>query len=259
MKPLPFNQGMSWIVAGFQSISRQFAGWMALSGVYLAIHLLLSFIPLGPLAISLLAPVFWVGIYRAGRNSTRRQQVSPALLFEPLREHGKPLLTLGGILMVLNLLLAQGYTASLASIVDLNAMREAWLAGNQQALIQMFAKPEVFYGFVLRSLVAMAVAVPIAMAGWFAPVLVAEHGKAPLAAMGESLAACAINWLPFLLYSIGLALLFFMAILTLGLALILVLPWYLATYQASTDDIWPPDTPAENDTNDEDTTVSLSI
>jgi uncharacterized membrane protein len=54
----------------------------------------------------------------------------------------------------------------------------------------------------LAVLIALALMLPLLMALWFAPALVAFHDMGPLEAMKQSFAGCLKNLLPFLLYGV---------------------------------------------------------
>ena len=70
-------------------------------------------------------------------------------------------------------------------------------------------------------LVAAALYVPVMMAFWFAPVLVAWHGLSAAKALFFSFFACLINWRAFLAYGVGAALALF--VLPAGVALVAML------------------------------------
>ena len=77
---------------------------------------------------------------------------------------------------------------------------------------------------ILGGLVAVLLSIPLVMAYWFAPTLVAVNGMRAWPAMKLSFRACLWNILPFLVYGIIAILLDVSTILTLGLALFVLLP-----------------------------------
>jgi len=91
---------------------------------------------------------------------------------------------------------------------------------------------------ILGGLVAALLSIPLLMAYWFAPTLIAVNGMRAWPAMKLSFRACAWNILPFLVYGIIAILLMFATILTLGLALFVLIPVLLVSVYASYRDIF---------------------
>jgi uncharacterized membrane protein len=91
-------------------------------------------------------------------------------------------------------------------------------------------------GTLLVLLIVMAVALPIFMAFWFAPALVAISNMSPIDALAASFKGCLKNILPFLLYGIVFLVLFILGSIPLGLGLLVVLPLvFTSTYAAYRD------------------------
>jgi uncharacterized membrane protein len=86
---------------------------------------------------------------------------------------------------------------------------------------------------LLASLVMMALFVPLLAAYWFAPALVMMHDMAPIEAMKASFFACFRNFVPFLIYSIVMAITVLIAVRPFGLGLLVWVPVAIAsTYGA---------------------------
>ena len=90
---------------------------------------------------------------------------------------------------------------------------------------------------LLALLVFLALIVPVAMAIWFAPALIALNGMTAVDAMKLSFKACWVNIIPFLVYGLILVGLSFLALLTLGLGYLVLLPVIYITYYTSYRDV----------------------
>jgi hypothetical protein len=111
-------------------------------------------------------------------------------------------------------------------------------AGASLALFGAADAATIGAGALLTVLVMMALTIPITMAMWFAPALVALHDeKAPRAAM-QSFKACLKNIVPFLLYGVILVILAIIATIPLGLGWFVLGPVIIASVYAAYRDIF---------------------
>jgi len=99
------------------------------------------------------------------------------------------------------------------------------------------------WGAVLASialflLLMMALSVPVLMAVWFAPALVALHERGPLEAMKESFQACLKNAVPFLVYGVVGLVLAIVASIPFGLGWLLFGPVLIASVYTAYKDIY---------------------
>jgi uncharacterized membrane protein len=92
--------------------------------------------------------------------------------------------------------------------------------------------------FVLSLLLALALAVPVYMAIWFAPALIMFHDVKPLDAMKLSFFACLKNIVPFLLYGIILMVLCVVASIPFGLGFLVLGPVIVGSIYAGYRDIF---------------------
>ena len=87
--------------------------------------------------------------------------------------------------------------------------------------------------FGLAMLIVMALSIPLMMAIWFAPILVALNDISAVAAMKLSFFGCLRNILPFVVYGIVLFILAIIATIPIGLGWLLLMPTLVcATYVA---------------------------
>jgi uncharacterized membrane protein len=76
------------------------------------------------------------------------------------------------------------------------------------------------------------------MATWFAPALIVLHDVAPTAAFKASFYACLRNWIPFLVYSVVLLVLFLVAAIPAGLGFLVLIPVLVASVYTAYRDIF---------------------
>jgi uncharacterized membrane protein len=91
---------------------------------------------------------------------------------------------------------------------------------------------------LIALLLVAGLSVPLAMATWFAPALIALHGVAPGAALKASFFACLRNWMPFLIYGIVLLVLCFVAAIPAFLGFLVLVPVLIASVYTSYRDIF---------------------
>jgi len=166
-----------------------------------------------------------------------------AHLFTCFRKNPSGLIALGGVNLVGLILIS-----IIVLVLGGEALR-AMLAGGQGSLdMEMMAANgnQVLLAF----LVGLALYVPLAMALWLSPVLVALHDTKVIPAMKLSFIACLKNILPFLVYGVIVLVLQIIIALLLGIisisltgrltiALVLMLPVLIPALYVSYKDIFP--------------------
>jgi hypothetical protein len=235
-------RGANWLVTGWRLFCAAPLGWLAVVFVYWVVMMLVSLLPFGIAAAPLLVPAFSVGFMAAGRAAARGAPVELAQLFEAFRGRLKPQLALGAC-----------YLACLAALLG-----ASWLL-DEGALGEVLVSPraELQPGMRGTLAVVMLLYVPVIMAFWFSPVLVAWHNAGVAKSLFFSFAACLINWRAFLVYGaltlLAPALVLLVLAQALGAAalralalplMIFVLPTLLASFYASYRDVFAPETAA---------------
>ena len=237
------GRGWEWIVEGFRIFRKQPLTWIALIIVMLVIWLVCTFVlPLiGPLAIHLVSPVFFAGLMLACRTTDEDGEPEFAQLFAAFKTHASPLITVGGIYLIGNIV-AVGIVVAVAGGTALPA-----LMGKTSVDIETMRA--AVRGLLLGMVVGMAVFIPVLMAVWFAPLLIVFHNKPPVEAMKMSYTACLRNTMSLLIYGAATLVLGLIASIPLMLGLIVLLPVLVCSIYASYKDIFPvvtaaPETPA---------------
>jgi len=230
------GQGINWIARGWNIFTQSPLIWIVNAFIVLAIYMFLSFVPLIGSLVSfllygLLSGGLMIGAHR--QHSGRALEVGDT--FSGFQSPNSSNLFVLGLLYVaawFGVILVIGILT--AVLIGATGIGSAMWSGDSSALVGLLAGASM--GLLLIILLALAVSVPIFMAFWFAPSLVAINAVAPMAALKSSFMACLRNFLPFFIYGIILAVLFVIGSLPLFLGLLVVLPLlYTSSYAAYRD------------------------
>lgn len=223
---------MAWLAAGWKSFIAAPAIWVGIAVVLAVIFMLLSMVPLvGGLAQAFLLPVFLGGLMLGCRAQDGGAPLAFETLFAGFRSGTSGLLTVGiisfaGTTAILLLLVMIG-----GGGVAVGALLGGTAGVGPGATVALGS-------LLVASLIALALLVPLSMALWFAPPLVALGGLSAGAALRASFFACLKNWLPFLVYGVVVCVLMFVAILPVGLGLLVLIPVLVASLYAGYKDIF---------------------
>jgi uncharacterized membrane protein len=236
IRRLPIGRGARWIVDAFDLFRRQALPWIV-------VHLGLMLIAMGLMALKivgmflllLLLPIFIGGLMAGCRDQENGQVVEIAHLFRGFRVQATALVTVGGLYLVGQVVIA-GITMAVGGQA-LQELMNAAVEGADPAQIDPATASQAYFA----TLIGSALFVPLAMAVWFAPALVVLDGLPAWRAMHLSLRACVRNVLPFLLYSVAMFGLFVVAMVPLMLGLVLWVPLAMLSVYAAYRDIFGPD------------------
>jgi hypothetical protein len=243
-RTVSIGHGLKWIAGGWETFKRNPVGWSTLTGLLLAICVLLLNIPLlGPLLFNLLFPVFFAGLMLGCRAMEQGGKLEFGHLFAGFRENASALVSVGGVYLLGMLIVV----AIVSSSGSLPRMPEKPTPEDVTALQKELHNMR---GGILAGLLVM---VPVLMLTWFAPLLIVFRGMTVLPALRASLNACLRNVGAFLLYGLIVVLLWIAATLPMAggarnalsdiltiLALIVVLSVIFGSIYASYRDIFEP-------------------
>lgn len=231
------GRGTHWWSEGWRYFTASPIVWVVIAILYLAIMIGLGVIPvIGQIASMLLHPALTAGLMIGCRAQDRGGELTVGHLFAGFGERLSPLVVLA-LLYLAGWIAIWLVTVSLLVAVIGGSTLGALLSGNAvQAGIAMLSALSV--GALVVLLVALLLMVPLLMAIWFAPALVALRGDEPLAAMKTSFNACLRNVAPFLVYGLVGLLLAIVATIPLGLGWFVLAPVYAASIYAGYKDIF---------------------
>ncbi len=229
----PVGHGWLWITEAWQLFKAQPGAWIGAVVLFYIILILLGIVPVvGGLAVTILTPMLSAGLVIGAHRQSREGRFEISHLFAGVSQSPGPLALVGlvylllafGIVIVAGLLFAAVF-AAMGSTVNLSTMDP-----NDIGIV--FANPMI----LLPVLVAMLLGIPLAMAMFFAPSLVALDQVPVLKAFGLSFSGCLKNILPFLIYGLVAMVLVILGSLPLMLGLLVVLPVLtIAIYTAYRD------------------------
>ena len=192
---LPAGRGLRWLVEGFSIFQHRPAllSFLVL-GYWLSMAVISAISLFGQLASFLLIPVFSVSLMNACRLIDRKEELPPQVLFSGFHRNLHTLLTLG-VIYVLATLVVLG----LSALFDGGLLFRMLVMGETPAR-EVLNKTSVF----ISAQLTIVLLIPVILAFWFAPVLVAWHDMTAGKSLFFSLVACLRNWRPFLLYSLSI-------------------------------------------------------
>ena len=220
------GRGLAWLTEGWELFRASPFVWIAIAAIAFVLFLVVGLLPIvGTLANALLSMLVGGGIMLGCRAIDRGDELTIGHLFAGFQSHLSPLLVVGALYL--------GATLALVLLFML-------LGGGM--LFSSFSGPDEIAGAIgatfLLMLVVAAALVPIVMAFWFAPALVALNDVAPVEAIEASFKGCLRNVLPFLVYGVILLILSVLASLPFLLGWLVLGPVLAGSIYASYKDIF---------------------
>jgi hypothetical protein len=198
----PGKQGTAWLRTAYNMFARHRGPWVMLVLGYFIALLVIRFVPLvGPFAMTVLKPVFAVGLLAAAWHQERGGVPRMSDLVRGFRTNLRALLLIGVFFVA-------GITVAVyaSSLVDGGRLLEFIATGgtmSEEQVAARLADPLLTVGMLVSTLVAL----PVVIATWWAPALVVFQDASALGALGASLRAAVANWRALAVY--GLAVFFY--------------------------------------------------
>jgi len=234
-RSVPAGRGWGWITEGFGYFSANWGVWIGIILVWAIIMIVLGLIPIVSIVTSLLSAVFMGGVMMGCRALDDGDGLQFGHLFAGFQQRFGPLLGVGGFYLLGVILIGvafMGVMMGSGGMEALEAIEEAETAGGE-------IDPEVLgSGMLIGALVAMLLFIPLIMAFWFAPALVALHEVGALQAMKMSFRGCLKNIVPFLLYGIIVIVLGVIASIPVFLGWLVLSPIVIGSIYAAYKDIY---------------------
>ncbi len=233
---VPAGHGWLWLSQGFWHFRQNPFQWIIALVVWVVVTMLVSLVPfLGSLAVTLFAPVLAAGFMIGANAQNEGGDFEVGHLFSGFSS-GLGQLVLVGLLylvgfMVIGLLGA--FLVGGGMIAAFGGMGAMGQVNPEQVNPAMLGS-----AFLIPMLIVMALSIPLIMAYWFAPALVALEGLSALAAMKMSFVGCLKNVLPFLIYGLIATVLFVLGSIPLLLGLLVVIPMLTASIFVAYKDIY---------------------
>lgn len=233
-----FGRGAGWVLDGFRLLRKNPLILIVLNMLALLLALALSMIPVvGSYLLYLATPILLGGMMVACRDLAAGEEIEIAHLFAGFRQAASQLITVGGVYLVGNVLVA-----GVAMTLGGEALREVMQAAASGSPDDI--SPEAANEAASAVLVAAVLYVPVVMLMWFAPALVVLDEVPAWQAMLLSLKACLVNVLPFLLLSLIMSVLLTIALMLFVVGIALWVPLVMVSTYASYVDVFRPRAPA---------------
>jgi hypothetical protein len=241
-RSVPAGNGWTWIADAFELFRSSTLGWLGATIVFILLLFLFSIIPLiGPLFLYMFSPVFAAGFMIGCHEQNEGGNFRVAHLFGGFQQNFGQLVLVGVIYLGAIILIGVVMVMVLASTLAAGGMDQ--LAAQDSAAVAAAMNPA---DILLPLLIAMALFLPVIMAYWFAPALVALEGVSATEALKLSFSACLKNILPFLVYGLAFFVLSILVSIVFGivavihafLAILALLLWMLALIPVVTASIY---------------------
>lgn len=224
------GRGLTWFTSAFVIFKNNWLMWLGMGFIFLAILMLLSFIPLLNILVNFVMFHFVGGFMLIAAKQEEGLEISFGDMFLAFQTHFAPLLILGLIYLLLVMVVFIPMIAVIFMMFGASAFTSDNfdLFSNGSSLIMSI-------GF----LISLGLLVPLVMSIYLAPALIVLHDKAPIEAMKMSFKGCLKNVIPFLL--LGIVIMIIMPILTLftlGLGIFIISPVMMISYYTCYRDIW---------------------
>ncbi len=193
------RHGIAWLKQAYALFSRKRLPWIMLLLTYYILLKLLLYVPyVGPYAISILKPVFAVGLLAAAWTQERGGTPQLNQLFQGFRANLGSLLPIGIFFVV-------GVTAAVfaSSLVDngklLDLLSNAGGTMTEEDFTAALADGALQAGMLFSALLTL----PILIATWWAPALVVFQNAGAGTALAVSFRAAIANFRPLAIYALG--------------------------------------------------------
>ncbi len=228
-KATGIGRGWGWISEGFSYFMKNPGVWILTIVVALVIGIVMSVIPiLGQIGLMSTSYVWMAGIMIGCHAMDRGSPLKLEYLFAGFKNPGK--------LIVLSLV--AGVASTVIMFVAVGPIFLQLLTADAEPspeLIAALADPVTFW---LPFLFGMLALIPLMMAIWFAPALIAINDVSVVEALKLSFVGCLKNALPMLLYGIIALVLYILGAIPLGLGLLAVFPALAASVYVSYKEIY---------------------
>lgn len=231
-------QGWRWIVHGFAIFRKSPLLWIVFVLVF---YLLAQMVPHAPFFGALLMlfyPVLIAGLMMGCHDVESGRQLQIGHLVAGFRRNPVQLTTIGAIYVI-------GQVLTMWVMVAIGGQELLLLLEGQADHLDPDVIVAAFGRMTIALLAGALLSLPLLMAVWFAPLLVAFENRRALSAMKASIVACWKNMLPLFVYALILVALMVMAMIPFGMTvgqinpgIWIVIPFTLPSIYASYRDIF---------------------
>ena len=195
------RHGWQWLVQGLMLFRKDPAHWLMLIALLFIGSRVLLAVPYLGLLVVLITPNFLAGLTHGAQALEQGKPLRLGYLASGFLKNAGHLVTLGGVSLLGHfLMLVAMTTVAGAALSDVVQTMSTGAITQETVAAMRVAAPRL----LLSVCVGLAIAVPVMLAVWFAPMLVFFDDVKPGPAMLMSLWACLRNIMPMLVYAIAL-------------------------------------------------------
>jgi len=195
------RHGWQWLVQGLVLFRKDPAHWLMLIALLFVGSRVLMAVPYLGLLVVLITPNFLAGLTHGAQALEQGKPLRLGYLASGFLKNAGHLITLGGVSLLGHfLMLVAMTTVAGAALSDVVQTMSTGAITQETVAAMRVAAPRL----LLSVCVGLAIAVPVMLAVWFAPMLVFFDDMKPGPAMLMSLWACLRNIMPMLVYAIAL-------------------------------------------------------
>jgi hypothetical protein len=226
----PMSHGLHWWSEGWSLFTAAPLTWIAIIVTSVVIMAVTGIIPVvGMIAGVVLTPILYAGLMLGAHAVGTGWPLEFGHLFSGFRQRVGSLVAVGVLTTLLSVvaifIVALFFGTSLMSMVALAKLDPSTLARSTGLLVAVVALTAVLL-------------LPLSMAWYFAPALIAIDEQGPMAAIGSSLMGCLRNALPLLTYGLIFIVLAILATIPIGLGWLVLLPVAITSTYAAYRDIF---------------------
>ena len=228
----PAGRGAAWLFEGFTMFQKDWAAWIGVTVIFFVLSIAVNLVPLGGFLFNLVIFVFAGGLMLGCREIDRGGEFTVSHLFAGFSDNLGQYILLGvmysvGVLVIVILTLIMMFVmlGGFSFIADIQS-------GQFDKLLQYPVT------ILILILVALLLYMPLIMAFWFAPALVALGRLEAMEAMKQSFSGCMANAVPYVLYGVVGLFLSLLATIPLGLGWLILTPMMVASIYISYRDIF---------------------
>lgn len=187
------GRGARWLVEGWRLFRAAPFAWLTVAFAFYLVLMLASRVPaVGASLFSLLTPALWMAFMAVARGAASGRRGSPLAFLADLGQNAVALGVLGLVYLAGNVL------AIAATIPFTDGHLARWVFRGEAPEREVIASGE----FLSELALSMVFYSPVLLAFFYAPMLSAWHRFGAMKALFFSLAACLLNWRPFLAYGV---------------------------------------------------------
>jgi len=195
------RHGWQWLVQGLVLFRKDPAHWLMLIALLFIGSRVLLAVPYLGLLVVLITPNFLAGLTHGAQALEQGKPLRLGYLASGFLKNAGHLVTLGGVSLLGHfLMLVAMTTVAGAALSDVVQTMSTGAITQETVAAMRVAAPRL----LLSVCMGLAIAVPVMLAVWFAPMLVFFDDVKPGPAMLMSLWACLRNIMPMLVYAIAL-------------------------------------------------------